>query len=111
MSEKKASSSHIVVLVTTANGEEAHKIADRLLSERKAACVNILPGISSFFWWENKLESAKENLLIIKTKVELLDDIIYLVKQLHSDKVPEIIALPIVGGNANYLEWLDKAVE
>ena len=104
-------SSHIVVLVTTGTGEEAHKIADRLLIEKKAACVNILPGVSSFFWWEGKINSARENLLIIKTKADLLDDVISLVKQLHSDKVPEIIALPIVGGNSDYLEWLDKAVE
>jgi len=102
--------SHIVVLVTTGTGEEAHKIADRLLSEKKAACVNILPGVSSFFWWEGKINSARENLLIIKTKAELLNEVISLVKQLHSDKVPEIIALPIVGGNADYLEWIDKAV-
>ena len=106
-----AKASHIVVLVTTGTGEEAHKIADKLLIEKKAACVNILPGVSSFFWWEGKINSARDNLLIIKTKADLLDDVISLVKQLHSDKVPEIIALPIVGGNSDYLEWLDKAVE
>lgn len=105
-----AKTSHIVVLVTTSTGEEAHKIADRLLSERKAACVSIVPGVSSFFRWQGERDSARENLLIIKTKAELLNDIIALVKQLHSYEVPEIIALPIVGGNADYLEWLDKAV-
>ncbi len=103
--------SHIVVLVTTGTGEEAHKIADKLLSERKAACVSIVPGVSSFFRWQGERDSARENLLIIKTKAELLNDVIDLVKQLHSYEVPEIIALPIVGGNADYLEWIDKAVK
>ena len=109
MSTKKASSSHIVVLVTTSTGEEAHKIADRLLLGKKAACVSIVPGVSSFFRWQNERDSARESLLIIKTKAELLDDVIGLVKQLHSYEVPEIIALPIVGGNSDYLEWIDKA--
>lgn len=106
-----AKTSHIIVLVTTSTGEEAHKIADKLLNERKAACVSIVPGVSSFFRWQNERDSARENLLVIKTKQTLLDDVIDLVKQMHSYEVPEIIALPIVGGNADYLEWLDKAVE
>lgn len=106
-----AKTSHIVILVTTSTGEEAHKIADRLLNERKAACVSIVPGVSSFFRWQDECDSARENLLIIKTKAELLNEIIDLVKQLHSYKVPEILALPIAGGNPDYLEWLDKAVE
>ena len=104
-------SSHIVILVTTSTSEEAHKIADRLLNERKAACVSIVPGVSSFFRWQNERDAAREHLLIIKTKAELLNEIIDLVKQLHSYEVPEIIALPIVGGNPDYLEWIDKAVE
>ncbi|MDP6647315.1 MAG: divalent-cation tolerance protein CutA [Dehalococcoidales bacterium] len=102
--------SHIVVLVTTDTSEEAHKIADRLLNERKAACVNIVSGVSSFFWWQSKLDSAQEYLLVIKTRGVVLADVIRLVKQMHSNEIPEVVALPIVGGNPDYLEWLDKEV-
>ena len=103
-------SSHIAILVTASSEEEARKIADNLLARRKAACVSIVPGISSFFWWQDKRDSAQEHMLIIKTKRSLLDDVIKLVKELHSYQVPEILALPVVGGNPDYLEWLEKEV-
>ena len=102
---------HIVLFITASNSEEAHKIAKVLLNQRKVACVNIVPRVSSLFWWQDKLDSAQESLLIIKTKASLLPEIINLVKGVHSYKVPEIIALPIVGGNQDYLEWLDKEVK
>jgi len=70
-----------------------------------------VPRVSSLFWWQDKLDSAQESLLIIKTKASLLPEIINLVKGVHSYEVPEIIALPIVGGNQDYLEWLDKEVK
>jgi len=100
----------IVIFVTTASEQEAHKIADLLLSRRKAACVNIVPGVDSSFWWQGKLDSARENLLVIKTKASLLTDIIELVKTAHSYEIPEIIALPIIGGNEDYLRWIDNEV-
>ena len=101
----------IVVLITTASAEEAQRIASLLLNERKAACINILSGVSSRFWWQGKLESAEESLLIVKTKASVLNQIVSLVKAHHSYKVPEIIALPIIGGNEDYLRWLDKEVK
>jgi len=102
---------YIVLLITASNIEEANKIAEVLLTQRKAACVNIVPGVSSLFWWQDKLDSAQESLLIVKTKASLLPEIISLVKGIHSYDVPEIIALPIVGGNQDYLEWIDKEVK
>jgi len=102
---------YTVLFITASNGEEAHKIAEVLLNQRKVACVNIVPRVSSLFWWQDKLDSAQESLLIIKTKASLLPEIINLVKGVHSYEVPEIIALPIVGGNQDYLEWLDKEVK
>ena len=102
---------YTVLFITASNGEEAHKIAEVLLNQRKVACVNIVPRVSSLFWWQGKLDSAQESLLIIKTKASLLPEIINLVKGVHSYEVPEIIALPIVGGNQDYLEWLDKEVK
>jgi len=102
---------YIVLFITASNGEEAHKIAKVLLNQRKVACINIVPRVSSLFWWQDKLDSVQESLLIVKTKASLLPEIINLVKGVHSYEVPEIIALPIVGGNQDYLEWLDKEVK
>ena len=101
----------IVLFITTADAEEARRLADLLLKERKAACVNIIPGVSSRFWWRDKIEPAEESLLIVKSQTRLLDQIVKLVKQHHSYEVPEIIALPIIGGNPDYLEWLAKEVK
>jgi periplasmic divalent cation tolerance protein len=101
----------IVIFVTTSTEEEAHRIAELLLGRRKAACVNIVPSVDSSFWWQGKLDSAQESLLIIKTKASLLPEIIELVKGIHSYEVPEIIALPIIGGNENYLNWVDDEVK
>jgi len=104
-------SSGIVVFVTTSTNEEADKIANALLTEKKAACVNIISGVSSFFWWEGKIDSASEALLVIKTEEQLLDDVVKVVKRLHSYSLPEIIALPIVGGNEDYLKWVSESVK
>ncbi len=101
----------IVLFVTTADTEEAHRIADLLLEARKAACVNIVPRVSSSFWWQGKPESAEESLLIVKTEASVLDEVIRLVKQGHSYDVPEIIALPIIGGNPDYLDWIGSEVK
>ena len=100
----------IVIFVTTSSEPEAHKIAELLLRRRKAACVNIVPKVDSSFWWQGKLDSARESLLVIKTKASLLSEIVDLVKTEHSYEVPEIIALPIIGGNEDYLKWIDDEV-
>ena len=101
-------SEHIVVFITAASQEEAHRISDVLVSNRKAACVNVVPQVHSKFWWKGKIDSADEALLIVKTKSSLLDELIALVKRNHSYEVPEIIALPIVGGSKDYLNWLGE---
>jgi periplasmic divalent cation tolerance protein len=101
----------VVVFITTANAEEAQRIAGVLLNERKAACINIVPGVSSLFWWQGKIDSAEESLLIVKTKASVLSQVVNLVKQHHSYDVPEVIALPIIGGNRDYLEWMDGEVK
>jgi periplasmic divalent cation tolerance protein len=100
----------IVIFVTASSEKEAHKIADVLLSRRKAACVNIVPRVDSYFWWHGKIDSARESLLIIKTKASLLAKVVDLIKSAHSYEVPEIIALRVVGGNVDYLKWIDDSV-
>jgi periplasmic divalent cation tolerance protein len=100
---------HIVVFVTASSRIEAKKIANGLLKEKLAACVNIIGGLQSLFWWEGKINQAREFLLIIKTRKNLAARLIKKVRSLHSYTVPEIIALPIIVGNKKYLEWIDGA--
>jgi periplasmic divalent cation tolerance protein len=101
----------IVLLITTDSRDQADIIARSLLDARKVACVNIVPQVDSLFWWEGKVDSARECLLIAKTKPSVLDEVITLVKRIHSYDVPEIIALPILGGNEDYLKWVKEEVE
>ena len=103
--------SRIVILITTSNSDEGQKIAELLLNQRLVACVNIVPKVNSFFKWQSKPDSAQESLLIIKTRKALLSEITETVKRIHSYEVPEIIALPITGGNEEYLEWIDNEVK
>ena len=102
---------YITVLVTASRREEAEKIARKLLDERVAACINIVEGVRSLFWWQGKIDEASEVLMIIKTRLDLFEKVIEYVKMLHSYTVPEIIALPIIAGNAEYLKWIDEVVK
>jgi len=102
---------NIVIFITTGTDGEARRVAEALLEQRKAACVNIVPTVTSLFWWENRIDSDQESLLIVKSKASLLDEIVSLVKGIHSYDVPEVIALPIIGGNADYLQWIGKVTQ
>jgi periplasmic divalent cation tolerance protein len=99
----------IIILITAGSEEEAHKIAKLVVNQKKAACVNIVPRVNSLFRWKGKIDSARESLLLVKTRASLLSEIVSLVKEVHSYEVPEIIALPIIGGSEEYLKWLDSA--
>ena len=110
MDAKMERSSCIVIFITAGSTQEAHKIAEVLLVHRVAACVNIVPEVHSHFWWKGHLDSGKESLLVVKTKASLLDAVVKLVKEVHSYDVPEIIALPITGGNQDYMKWIGKEV-
>jgi periplasmic divalent cation tolerance protein len=101
----------IIVLVTAGSEEEAHNMAELLVKGKKAACVNIVPAVDSLFWWEGKIESARESLLLVKTKASLFPEIVEMVERTHSYEVPEIIALPIIAGSEDYLKWLDTACQ
>lgn len=100
----------IIVLVTASNKKEAQKIAAGLVNAKLAACVNVIDKIDSLFFWQGKLDKAKECLLVIKSRKEKLPEIIKLVKSLHSYEVPEIIGIPIIGGSKSYLRWIDASV-
>ncbi|MBU0709919.1 MAG: divalent-cation tolerance protein CutA [Candidatus Omnitrophica bacterium] len=101
---------YVVIFITAANKKEAKLIARQLIKDKLAACVNVLDKVESLFWWQGKVDSAKEVLLIVKSKKEKLKKIIKTVKSLHSYQVPEVIALPIVGGFGPYLRWIDESV-
>jgi len=102
---------YVVLFITVGSPEEARQISQVLLERKKAACVNIVPNVDSRFWWEGKVDSARENLLMVKTIASLLPEIIELVREIHSYDVPEIIALPIIGGNPDFLEWIGQSVD
>ncbi|HZY31576.1 MAG TPA: divalent-cation tolerance protein CutA [Candidatus Methylomirabilis sp.] len=101
---------HIVVLITTSSVIEAEAIGRALVEERVAACVNIIPGLRSLFRWEGKIEEQEETLMLVKSRGECLPSILEAVKRLHSYTVPEVIALPILGGSPDYLAWIDESV-
>ena len=101
---------HTVIFVTVPDKKQARQIANKLIKTKLAACVNIIPGVESLFSWKGKIDSAKELLLIIKSEKSKLPKIIKTVKSLHSYEVPEIIALPIIAGNKEYLSWIDECI-
>jgi len=96
----------IIVLVTTKNGREANKIATKLVEAKLIACANVIKGVHSIFRWKGKVDKANEALLIIKSKKSCFAKIVKAVKEVHSYDVPEIIALPIIDGNKDYLNWV-----
>ncbi|CAG9539135.1 unnamed protein product [Cercopithifilaria johnstoni] len=99
-----------VVYVTVPNSTVAQQIAREVVKGKYAACVNIVPTITSIYEWEDKVEEDKETLLVIKTKSAALDALKAKVLSMHPYKVPEFIALPIESGSESYLQWIDKQV-
>ena len=100
-----------VFLVTVPNMEEAKRIADKLVGERLAACVNIVRDIISTYRWKGKVEVDEEQLLIIKTSETKVNLIVKRVNELHSYEVPECIAFPIVKGSEKYLNWIEENIK
>ncbi len=99
-----------IVFIAASSSAEAKKISDLLLRGKLAACVNVLPGVASRYWWKGKIESGKELLLIVKTTKEKMPALIRRVRTVHSYTVPEVIALPVRAGNPDYLRWIEESV-
>ena len=97
-----------VVFMTASSYAEAESIAENIVSHKLAACVNILPNMKSFYWWDDKVCKDDELLLVAKIKTSLFKDLEKAVKKLHSYDVPEIILLPIENGSNAYLQWMEK---
>src|SRR6266571_1877648 len=96
----------IVVLSTYADADDAEKLARALVTEKLAACVSVVPRVRSYYPWKGELEVADEFLLIIKTSRDLFDALKIELEKLHPFEVPEVLALPVVAGSENYLNWL-----
>ena len=99
----------VVVLITAPRGRGT-EIARRILEERLAACVNIA-GVRSMYWWRGSIEEDDEDLLIVKTSVDLLPKLIQKVKEVHPYEVPEIVALPVIAGLSDYVDWVIRETE
>ena len=99
-----------IVLTTTDSEEEAQKIAHHLVASRMAACVNIIPQISSVYRWQGKVEEAREWLLLIKTTADAFEKVREAITELHSYELPECICLPIEDGSLHYLQWIAGSV-
>lgn len=101
---------YVVILATAKDKKEAEKIARGLVIKKLAACVNIVPQVRSIYRWQGKIETSGESLLVIKSTKALINRVIKETRKLHSYTVPEIIALPILSGNPDYLKWIKDSV-
>ncbi len=100
--------SFIVVFTTFKDKTEAEKTIHKLLKARLIACANIIDNVDSFFHWNSQVENEKEAMVVIKTQRKLLEELVEWIQTNHSYQVPEIIALPIIGGSAEYLNWIKE---
>jgi len=101
----------VVVYTTCGNITEAEAIARTLIESRQAACVNVIPGLLSYYRWQGKVENDAELLLMIKTERGSVDAVRHTLEMLHSYDLPEMIVLPIIDGSPNYLEWMEQEMQ
>ncbi len=97
-----------LVYVTASNEEEAKKLARQIVSERLAACANVYPRLTSFYWWEGKLEEDQEASLIFKTWGSKVEKLIERIKELHTYSCPCVLAWPIEKGNEAFIAWVKE---
>ena len=98
----------IRIVFVTAPAKAAETLARRLLQERLIACANLLPGVKSLFWWQGRLDQARETLLVLKAPARNIRKLLARVKALHPYDVPEILVLPVAAAHAPYARWVLK---
>jgi periplasmic divalent cation tolerance protein len=103
-------SKFIVILSTAGSAEEGEKIAEKLVSDRLVACVNIISGMKSIYWWNQAVQKEEEVLMIMKTERVKFDEVQQAIRSLHSYEVPEVICLPIENGFEGYLKWIENTL-
>ena len=102
--------SYILVFMTASSKGEAKKIVRSLLEEKLIACANMIDSVSSVFWWQENIKEEKEVLVIMKSHQELFNKVSTRIREVHSYDTPEILALSIVDGSSQYLEWMNKVL-
>ena len=100
----------LFVYITCANAAEARKIAGAVVAERLAACANIMAPHEAVYWWDGAVQKGDEVAVVMKTRAELFDRLKDRIVELHSYEVPCIVALPIEGGHAPFLDWIKDEV-
>lgn len=105
-----ATGTYSIVFITASSSDEAHTLAATLVEERLAACVSIIENVRSTYTWQGRLEEADEYLLMCKTHSGLFDSLEKRVRSLHSYQVPEILQVPVTGGSAAYLQWMEESL-
>jgi periplasmic divalent cation tolerance protein len=100
----------VLLLSTVPTREDGDRIAQALVAERLAACVNVVPGLVSTYRWKGAVERADELLLLVKTRAEMVEDLGARLRALHPYDVPEMVVLPIVGGLETYLAWITDSL-
>lgn len=86
-------------------------LADAVVSAKLAACVNIVPGVTSVYWWDGKVNRDSELLLMMKTRASLVPQLTEMVNEKHPFEVPELIVQPITGGLQSYLDWIGESTQ
>jgi periplasmic divalent cation tolerance protein len=99
-----------LVLTTTSSESEARKIARALVEGRVAACVNIVPRVTSIYSWQGKIEESDEWLLLIKTNVAAFASVREAIAKLHSYELPECVSVAVEDGSSSYLHWIEESV-
>jgi periplasmic divalent cation tolerance protein len=100
----------ILVLSNCGSEEEARRVARALVEARVAACVNIVAGVHSVYHWEGSIQEGSEWMLIIKSTRALFDSLAAELRRIHSYQVPEVLAIPVVDGDQDYLAWIDREI-
>jgi periplasmic divalent cation tolerance protein len=105
----KSRNNFAIILTTIETEQQAENLAQKILEERLAACVQIQE-IKSRYWWKGEIKCGDEYLLLIKTKTKLFSDLSKFIKQNHPYETPEIVQIPITSGSEKYLEWLESVI-
>ena len=103
--------STVLIYMTAGSYQEAERIGQALVQSNLAACINILDPMHSLFWWQNEVQSEQETVLLAKSRADLVDSLTAKVRELHSYECPCVVALPICGGNPEFIDWIQSETQ